>query len=119
MKSLAYSPPKPKAGEHGLAMPATMREREKFPTLRLNGEQAATAGLSKCAHGEEYEIRIKVRATKIDSQGDWPGNGTSKEKPAMEFDVVAADPPQEVGAKKEERPKGSIATRSRRPITMD
>jgi hypothetical protein len=98
MQDLAWSPPKSEKD----TVPAAVNEDSdpQYPSLRFNGQQASKAGLTDCRFGEEYEITIRVKATRIDASSTYPGSGVDKDKPAVEFDVLACDEPQEV--KKEE-----------------
>lgn len=95
MNSLAYTPKKGTKDEVP-ATPISAEQDQKpiFPTLSMNGEQAKKAGLTKCAHGDEYEITIRLKATRIGGY-DYPGGGES-EAPPMEFEVLSAGDPKMV-----------------------
>lgn len=98
MTDLGFTrPPEPQANALTAPMPPAGPE---FPSLRFNGEQAEKAGLTKCAHGDEYEITLKIRATKIggDKYETREGGG----KPPVEFEVIAADEPKLVESEAEE-----------------
>lgn len=107
MNDLGYLPPKRDKEESNGAVPVTIvsdgdtERKPSYPTLCLNGEQAEKAGLTKCAHGEEYELTVRIKATRI---GGWSYMGTEgkSEAPAMEFDVIAADSPKEVESSEED-----------------
>lgn len=68
--------------------------RIEYPTINFNGDQAAAAGLGKCAIGDEYEITVKIRATRLG--GDSWEMERSNGKPPASFEVVAADKPKKV-----------------------
>lgn len=114
MKDLAWTPPKPDKNT-AVSMPESS-SGPQYPSLRFNGEQASKAGLSKCEFGEEYELTIRIKATRIDASSIYPGNGDSKDKPEVQFDVIACDEPEEVDSDEEdgeeddeyEKPKGKI-----------
>lgn len=97
MQDLGYIPPAPKPSLG--ATPVTIvseqdaERKPQYPSFRLNGEQAETAGLNKCAIGETYEITIQIRARRLG--GDSWEMGSS-DKPPAEFDVISADPPTEI-----------------------
>lgn len=106
MQDLGYLPPKRDKEQSNGAVPVTIvsdsdsERKPSYPTLALNGEQAEKAGLTKCAHGEEYELTVRIKATRI---GGWSYmDGGKTEAPAMEFDVIAADTPKEVESSAEE-----------------
>lgn len=101
MNSLAYTPPKEDRDK--APTPVSEDESPRYPSLRFNGEQAAEGGLSGCEYAEEYELTIRVKATRIDGSMTYPGSGDSKEKPAIEFDVLACDPPKPVKKTENER----------------
>lgn len=114
MNDLSWTPPKP--DKNDVASQPESSPGPQYPSLRFNGEQAAKAGLSKCEFGEEYELKIRVKATRIDASSIYPGNGDSRDKPEIQFDVIACDEPEEVDSEEEEskeddeydRPKGKI-----------
>lgn len=113
MKDLSWTPPKP--DKSNVASAPESSPDPQYPSLRFNGEQAAKAGLSKCEFGEEYELTIRVKATRIDASYTGLGSGDSKDKPEIQFDVIACDEPEEVDSDEEseeddeyEKPKGKI-----------
>lgn len=122
MNDLGYLPPKRDKEQSNGAVPVTIvsdteaDRKPSYPTLSLNGEQAQKAGLTKCAHGDEYEITIRIKATRI---GGWSymGSDGKDESPAMEFDVVAADAPSEVESATDDA-KESKADEGREPKPM-
>ena len=103
MKSLAYTPPKPDKAK-GVTPVSIVSDDEsdpkpQFPSFRLNGEQAKAAGLDKCAYGDEYEIKIRIKATRIGgSEWELKKDGL----PPVEFDVLSSDTPEEVEPEEEE-----------------
>lgn len=110
MNDLAYTPPKIEKEKMAAPSPANSEESPQYPSLRFNGEQASKAGLGDCKYGEEYELTIRVRATRIDGSMSYPGSGDSKDKPEVQFDVLACDEPKEMESEKEpekeaEKPK--------------
>lgn len=113
MTDLGYTRPK-KPGTLGgtPATPVTIvsedeaENKPSYPSLSLNGAQAKVAGLTKCAHGDEYEITVKIKAKRIGGYGYCCDGGSSDDDaPAMEFDVVACDAPKQVKEFEEEKPK--------------
>lgn len=118
MKSLAWTPPKPDKDTAAQSPISGSGDGEpQYPSLRFNGEQASQAGLSKCEFGETYELTIRVKAVRIDASSTYPGSGDTKDKPEVQFDVLACDEPTEVDAGDEEdkeeeskyqKPKGKI-----------
>lgn len=95
-----------------LAEQATPTDAPKtiYPTLKLSGEQAELAGLNKCAIGDEYEVTVRIRATRLGGH-EYPDSG----KPPAEFDVIASDDPVESteSAKDEPEPEKKAKSRSR------
>lgn len=102
MTDLGYTPPKSDKADMPAAQDST-EESPQYPSLRFNGEQADKAGLSECKYGEEYEITIRVKASRIDGSMSYPGSGDSREKPEVQFDVLACDPPKEVEGDAEDK----------------
>jgi len=102
MNSLAYDPPKRDKSE-AIASPASDESGPQYPSLRFNGEQASKAGLTNCRFGEEYEITIRVKATSVGSEANYSGSGTTKDKPAITFDVLASDEPKEIESDEEDK----------------
>lgn len=100
MKDLGWTPPKSDTENSGSVVPS-VEPGPQYPSLRFNGEQAAKGGLGDCEYGEEYTITLRVKATSIGGSM-YPGSGNEKDKPAMEFDVLACDPPKEAEDESEE-----------------
>jgi hypothetical protein len=104
MKDLGYLPPKPKKSDTG-ATPVTIvsdedaERKPQYPCLRLNGEQAETAGLEECHYDQEYEVTFRIRAKRIGGDS-W--ERTKDDKPGVEFDVISSDEPREVESSKED-----------------
>lgn len=102
MINLAYTPPK-EDQKKAEAISSSEPENPQYPSLRFNGEQAKKAGLTNCRFGEEYEITVRVKATRIDGSYSYPGSGIHKDEPAVEFDVLTCDEPKEVESKEEDK----------------
>lgn len=124
MTDIGYLPPKRDKAQSNGATPVTIVSDEEtnrkptYPTLSLNGEQAQKAGLTKCAHGDEYEITVRIKATRI---GGWsytssPGGDGKDEPPAMEFDVIAADAPTEVESATEDATETKADEDAEKPL---
>lgn len=106
MNDLAYSPPKSEQDKGGAVPTSSTETGIQYPSLRFNGEQASKAGLGGCKYGEEYELTIRVRATRIDGGGGYPGSGVTQDKPEMQFDVLACDDPVEIESEAEDKKEG-------------
>lgn len=92
MTSLAFKPKKPK-GDEPANISSPSGSKTQFPSLRLNGDQAAKAGLGKCAIGDTYEITVRIKARRL---GGNEYEMDESDKPPAEFDVIAADKPIEI-----------------------
>lgn len=77
--------------------------KEVYPSLRFSGKEAAIIDLKECKYGDEYEMTIRVRCTSIGGLS-YPG-GSEEDKPAVEFDVLAASEPSEIKGKSEPEKK--------------
>lgn len=101
MNDLGYTPPKPKKGDSGAAMSPDGPVGEdgdpkpQYPSLRFNGHQAEKGNLTDCKFGEEFEMLVRVRAVSIGGNS-WERG--SDDKPAVEFEVLAAEDPKMVEA---------------------
>lgn len=116
MNDLSWTPPK--NDKNNVASVPDSDTGPQYPSLRFNGEQAAKAGLSKCEFGEEYELTIRVKATRIDASYTGLGSGDSKDKPEIQFDVIACDEPEEVESDGEESKEGEEYDRPKGKIEM-
>lgn len=77
---------------------------ENFPILRLNGDQSAKMGLSKCRVGEEYDVKLRVKITDVAQEKGKPGN-------AVGLEVVSSETPEPVGeaeAPEQKKVRGKI-----------
>lgn len=95
MKSLAHIPKKPDIGNTiAIQAPGESDDsKPQYPTLTLNGVQAKAAGLDQCKIGQEYTVELHIKAKKLGGDTYDPAN---KESPMAEFDVLAADEPEDM-----------------------
>lgn len=123
MTDLGYIPPDPKSTSPG-AMPVTIvgsdeaDRKPQFPSLRLNGEQAQKAGLSKCAIGDVYEVAFHIKARRMGGDS-WEMKGN--DLPPAEFDVIAiTEDPKEIeeGEEGEETDDESSEEKKPEPKTV-
>lgn len=103
----------------GMNIPMPMNPdtgKVEYPTLRLNGEQAALAGFKSCAFGEEYNVMLKVRVKRVggDSYEMKEGDET---KPPIEFDVIASDMPIEAESDSEDEGEDEKTETKKEPAT--